>query len=257
MNEIANEHPDDEAFLIRVHPKVAALLNHPDSGLAELESECAKQFHFEGGEALSIDNFELIESGEKVKIQERSLPFRPEEEVFVKIEEPHMYNADDAIARIDSYIISVTGAASVVGERKLVRIESVERASAVASLLPEAEQPEDTSKKTETPKAERPRRNRNSGGSGSGARNGRSGGRTPAKAEEVSTDDAKSDPGGVAKAGPGPAGTGTPDPASPAESPAESGAKDGQDDKSVNSGRFGLRRGRRRRGRKSKTDADS
>ena len=32
-----------------------------------------------------------------------------DEEVLVKIDEPHMYNADDAVARIDSYIVSVTG----------------------------------------------------------------------------------------------------------------------------------------------------
>ena len=36
------------------------------------------------------------------------------------IEEPHMYNADDAIARVDSYIVSVTGGGAHVGERRLV-----------------------------------------------------------------------------------------------------------------------------------------
>jgi len=264
MGEIAAENTEDEAFLVRVHPKVAALLNHPESGLVELEAETGKQFHFEGGEALSIDNFELIESGEKVKIEERALPFRPEEEVFVKIEEPHMYNADDAIARIDSYIISVTGAASVVGERKLVRIESVERASAIASLLPEAEQPEDTSKKAETPKPNRSRRNRNQGGSGnggSGPKNGRGGGRTPAKVEEASGDDSKADPGGAAAPAAvketTKAAVKEPEPSAAAEKAPAGGAEDGNDEKSVNSGRFGLRRGRRRRGRKSNTDADS
>jgi ribonuclease G len=49
-----------------------------------------------------------------------------------------MYNPDDAVARIDSYIVSVSGGGRFVGERKLVRIERVERAAAVASL-PEAE----------------------------------------------------------------------------------------------------------------------
>ena len=54
--------------------------------------------------------------------------------MLVKIDEPHMYNADDAVARVDSYIVSVTGGGRFVGERKLVRIERVERAAAVASL---------------------------------------------------------------------------------------------------------------------------
>jgi ribonuclease G len=46
-----------------------------------------------------------------------------------------MYNADDAVARIDSYIVSVTGGGRFVGERKLVRIDEVERSAAIASLL--------------------------------------------------------------------------------------------------------------------------
>jgi ribonuclease G len=126
---------DAEAFLVRVNPKVAAELIDPDSGLAELEEETGKQFHFEGGDALSIDTFDVVESGSREEIEARALPFKVGEEVLVKIEEPHMYNADDAVARVDSYIVSVSGAGRYVGERKLVRIEEVARAAAVASLL--------------------------------------------------------------------------------------------------------------------------
>lgn len=234
MKEIAADHPDEEAFLVRVHPKVAALLNDSDSGLVELEQETGKQFHFEGGEALGIDNFELIESGQRSAIEERALPFRPGEEVFVKVEEPHMYNADDAIARIDSYIISITGAAGVVGERKMVRIESVERAAAVAELLPEEAQPESEKK---SPQAKK----NGSGKSRSG--NGNRGGKTkPAAGKERSGADGSS--------GNAPRKT------SPqADSKPKSDEESGQDDKSVKSGRFGLRRGRRRRGRKKEADA--
>jgi ribonuclease G len=129
---------DEEAYLLRVSPKVAAELIDSDSGLAELERETGKQFHFEGGDALAIDTFELVESGSRSQIEERALPFKVGEEVLVTIEEPHMYNADDAVARIDSYIISVTGGGPFVGKRKMVRIERVERAAAVASLLGDA-----------------------------------------------------------------------------------------------------------------------
>jgi ribonuclease G len=132
MREIAAE--DSEAFLLRVNPKVATELMARDSGLTELEAETGKQFHFEGGDALPIDTFELVESGSVAEIEERALPFKVGEEVLVKIEEPHMYNPDDAVARIDSYIVSVSGGGRFVGERKLVRIERVERAAAVASM---------------------------------------------------------------------------------------------------------------------------
>ncbi len=134
LPDIAAGAKDAEALLIRVHPKVAAELIDPESGLAELEAESGKQFHFEGGDALAIDTFEVVETGSRAEIEERALPFKVGEEVLVKIDEPHMYNADDAVARVDSYIVSVTGGGRFVGERKLVRIERVERAAAVASL---------------------------------------------------------------------------------------------------------------------------
>jgi len=67
-------------------------------------------------------------------------PFQVGEEVLVSIEEPHMYNVDDAVARVDSYIVSVTGAGRLVGDRRLVRIESVGRAAATASLVGGAEE---------------------------------------------------------------------------------------------------------------------
>jgi ribonuclease G len=135
MRDIAAEHGDTEAFLMRVNPKVARELTDPDSGLAELESETGKRFHFEGGDALAIDTFTLIEQGTRGEIEERALPFKVGEEVLVQIDEPHMYNADDAVARIDSYIVSVTGGGRYVGQRRLVRIEEVERSAAIASLL--------------------------------------------------------------------------------------------------------------------------
>lgn len=46
-----------------------------------------------------------------------------------------MYNVDDAVARVDSYIVSITDGGAYVGERRLVRIEEVGRGEAVATLV--------------------------------------------------------------------------------------------------------------------------
>jgi ribonuclease G len=135
MRDIAAENAGSEAFLIRVNPKVAHELTAEDSGLAELEEETGKRFHFEGGDALPIETFRVVEQGSRGEIEERALPFKVGEEVLVEIDEPHMYNANDAVARIDSYIVSVTGGGPFVGERKMVRIDEVERSAAIASLL--------------------------------------------------------------------------------------------------------------------------
>ncbi len=137
LRQLAAAEPEPEAFLIRVNPAVAAELVAEGSGLVELEEETGKHFHFEGGEALAIETYEVVDRGSRDQIEERALPFRVGEEVLVTIEEPHMYDADDAIARVDSYIVSVSGGGAHVGERRLVAIESVARSAATAALLDE------------------------------------------------------------------------------------------------------------------------
>ena len=138
MRELAAEQPDAEAFLIRVHPRVSAILigspQRPAS-LPQLEGETGKRFHFEGTEALPIDHFEVALAGSRAEIEERALPFREGEEVLVQLEEPHMYNEDDAVAKLDGYVVTVSGAAPLVGEKRLVRIEKVGRSAAQASLV--------------------------------------------------------------------------------------------------------------------------
>ena len=46
-----------------------------------------------------------------------------------------MYNEDDAVAKLDGYVVSVLGAATLVGEKTLVRIDKVGRSAAEASLV--------------------------------------------------------------------------------------------------------------------------
>jgi ribonuclease G len=135
LQEVVADQSKPDAYLIRVNPQVAGQLLQPDSGLAELEEETGKRFHFEGGDALPLSTFEVVETGPNEQIEERALPFRVGDEVLVTIEEPHMYNVDDAVARVDSYIVSVIGGGQHVGERRMVRIETVGRSAATASLL--------------------------------------------------------------------------------------------------------------------------
>ncbi|CAN5644676.1 Rne/Rng family ribonuclease [soil metagenome] len=135
LRELAAEEGRGEAFLIRVNPKVAGKLIEPESGLRELETESSKHFHFEGGDALPIATYEISDEGTREQIEERALPFRVGEEVLLTIEEPHMYDVDDAIARVDAYIVSVSGAGRHVGQRRLVRIDEVGRSAASATLV--------------------------------------------------------------------------------------------------------------------------
>jgi ribonuclease G len=169
LRDLVVEHPEPEAYLIQAHPAVARLLlDGPGRPLLELEEETGKRFHFEGTEALHLDHFAVAMEGSVDEVEERALPFQPGEELLVTIEEPHMYNEDDAVAKIDGYVISVGAAGRHIGQRKLVRIEKVGRTSADAVIVGEAGEAADG---TEEPQAEqsengKPRRRGRRGGRG-------------------------------------------------------------------------------------------
>jgi ribonuclease G len=146
LRELVVEHPKPEAFLIQVHPKVAGEVMGPQGrSLHELERELGRHFHFEGTESLPMDHFAVILEGARADVEARALPFREGEEVLVLIEEPHMYNEDDAVAKVDGYVISVSAAGRFIGERKLVRIDHVGRSAATASIVGMDGEPDDDS----------------------------------------------------------------------------------------------------------------
>jgi ribonuclease G len=125
-----------DAFLVQVHPRVAAILiGGGGKPLRELEAETGKLFHFQGTDGIPLDTFEILAEGSRDEIEDRALPFKQGEEVLIRIEEPHMYNVDDAIAKIDGYVISISGGGPFVGESKLIKIDEVRRTAAYASIV--------------------------------------------------------------------------------------------------------------------------
>ena len=135
MRDLAKD-TDAEAILIQMNPRVSAEFTGNEARvLHAVEEETGKWFHFEGSEGLPLDHFRVLLEGDREQVLERALPFREGEEVYVEIVEPHMYSPGDAVAKIDGYIISITGGTRYVGEKHLVRIDEVGRTAAVASLL--------------------------------------------------------------------------------------------------------------------------
>jgi ribonuclease G len=138
-----------EAFLVQLNPRVSAKFTGDSMRvLHALEKETGKQFLFEGTEGLPLDHFAITMEGAAEEIQERAIPFRVGDEVKVDIIEPHMYEADDAIAKVGGYIISVVDAGRFVGQSRLVRIDEAGRTAAVASLLDVSEEEEAVESKT-------------------------------------------------------------------------------------------------------------
>jgi ribonuclease G len=135
LRDLAKETTAD-ALLIQMNPRVSAEYTGDGArALEAIEQDTGKWFHFEGSEGLPLDHFAVLLEGGRDEVLERALPFREGEEVHVEIVEPHMYSPGDAVAKIDGYIISVTGGGRYVGEKHLVRINEVGRTAAVASLV--------------------------------------------------------------------------------------------------------------------------
>ncbi len=139
LRDVALEHPDAQALLVQMNPRVSTqFTGHGSRVLHALEAQTDKSFLFEGSEGLALDHFAITFAGTREEVEERALPFRQGDEVLVEIVEPHMYDVDDAVAKIDGYIISIAGAAPHVGEKRMVRIDQVGRTAASALLLDES-----------------------------------------------------------------------------------------------------------------------
>ena len=130
-----------EAFLVRMNPKVTAYFTADGARMLHaLEAETGRFFHFTGSEGLPLDHFAIVAGGRAGGDRGASVPFREGEEVHVDIVEPHMYSEDDAVAKVDGYLIEVTDAIPYVGEKMLVRIEQAGRTAARAVLAEVAEE---------------------------------------------------------------------------------------------------------------------
>jgi ribonuclease G len=166
LREIAAAKPEVEAFLVQMNPRVTVqFTGHGARVLRALEAQTGKYFHFEGTEGLALNHLAITLEGTREEVEERAVPFRPGEEVLVEIVEPHMYNVDDAVAKIDGYIISVTNGGPHVGQKLMVRIEEVGRTAAVAALIDAPPRPAaDEAKEDDDDVQSRPRRRGRRGG---------------------------------------------------------------------------------------------
>jgi ribonuclease G len=132
----ARAKPGVQAFLVQMNPRVSSQFTSFGARvLHALEDETAKHFHFTGSEGLPLDHFEVLMEASDEEVRERAIPFHEGDEVLVTIVEPHMYNVDDAVAKVDGYIISVAGGGPFVGQKLLVRIEEAGRTSATAVMV--------------------------------------------------------------------------------------------------------------------------
>ena len=136
LRELVASKPEPEAFLIRVNPQGGGEAARGGQRPARARGGVRQALPLRGRRgARGLDTSRSPTRAPARRSRRAALPFAVGEEVLVAIEEPHMYNVDDAIARVDSYIVSVAGGGRYVGQRRLVRIDEVARSLASASLV--------------------------------------------------------------------------------------------------------------------------
>jgi ribonuclease G len=129
-------HADSEAILVEVHPSVAALLiGSGGQNLRELERELDKSIYIKGSDDCHIEDLNLRALGSKQEVEERALPVQAGEVLELQVEEPHVSNLWDGIARVEGYVVDIEGAGDRVGEKVKVEITKAFRTYAKAKIV--------------------------------------------------------------------------------------------------------------------------
>ncbi|HEV8154486.1 MAG TPA: Rne/Rng family ribonuclease [Gaiellales bacterium] len=125
-----------EAFRIRLNAKVAAKLAGPGGvKLLELERETGRFFTLEGEMRMPLEEVDVVEEGTRLEVDGADMPVKEGDETKLRIDEPHMFNLSDGVARLNGYQVIVGGAISYVGQEHRVRIDRATRTMAYATLL--------------------------------------------------------------------------------------------------------------------------
>jgi ribonuclease G len=124
------------AMLLKMNSEIASLIIGLDGkNLKRLESNINKYIAIQSDPKLPLDAFIAVAEGSVGEIKEAARPCRPGDIIDMMIEEQYLHNKDDAISRIDGYIVQVIGGGKHLGQRVKVRIKSVSKTSAVADIV--------------------------------------------------------------------------------------------------------------------------
>ncbi len=126
----------DEAILAEVHPSVAALLIGAGGiNLRVLENETGKAIYVRGSDQCHLESLVVRAMGTREEVEAKALPVKLGQVLEVKVEEPHVSNLWDGIARVEGYVLDVEGGAKLVGEKVRVEVTKVHRTYAKARVV--------------------------------------------------------------------------------------------------------------------------
>lgn len=135
IKRVARE-SDDEAMLIACHPSVAAvIIGAGGANLRRLEDTLKKTVFLKGTDGLSIDDVRFLAMGTRREVERQALPVHEGQVLDIQVEEPHVSNPKDGIARVEGYVLDIEGAGHHVGKKLQVEITRVFRTYAKGKMI--------------------------------------------------------------------------------------------------------------------------
>ncbi|MGE5508482.1 MAG: Rne/Rng family ribonuclease [Chitinophagales bacterium] len=129
--------PAVEAVLVTAHPSVAAvLIGAGGANLRRIEEELGKTVYIRGVQSFHVTETQVF-PGKREEVEQRALPVRVGQRLEIMVEEPHVTNPRDGIARIEGYVVDLEEAGHLVGRRVRAEVTKVFRTYAKARLLKE------------------------------------------------------------------------------------------------------------------------
>jgi ribonuclease G len=134
IRKLAKE-SQDKAFLIKLNPSIAAqIIGKGGQNLKNLEVLTRKYLAVKSDENLPLDAFIIDAQGDIADIQKASRPFKIGDIIDIEVEKQYSHNRNDALSRIEGYVIQIINGRHYIGKRAKVEITSISKTSAVGVI---------------------------------------------------------------------------------------------------------------------------
>ena len=126
----------EKAFFIKLNTAIACqVIGQGGRNLRILENLTRKHVIVKGDDNLPMDELVVVSKGSYKDVEEASKPFKIGDCLDLFIEETYLHNSEDALARIDGYIVQIIGGKKFIGKRVTVQIKNISKTSAVAEII--------------------------------------------------------------------------------------------------------------------------
>lgn len=135
MRKIARE-SKNKAFLIKLNSEIASLIIGPEGkNLKHIEKSVKRYLAVQSDPNMPLDTFMVIAEGSVWQIKEAARPCRTGDILDMTVEEQNLNNKEDAVSRLDGYVVHIIGGGRYMGERVRVRIKSASKKNAIAEII--------------------------------------------------------------------------------------------------------------------------